>query len=124
MKIKIHKASEQDIPMIMGLYRQIGSPHASSIDIREYFVATAMKEIIGCAAVRQVHQGGLLYGRAVKKEWRRQGIGTALVVERLQWLRKHGAKSAVGLVMFWNVSSFKKLGFCTVPRAKLDADYL
>jgi N-acetylglutamate synthase-like GNAT family acetyltransferase len=72
---------------------------------------------MGCAAVRKDGEVGYLYGLAVDKAWRRQGIGHALTQERLDWLRNEAAKSAYVLAMFWNVRFFKKHGFELTDRS-------
>jgi len=122
--IQIKRARDRDRRAIWRLHLEIKSPHARRINIDEYFVAIAAGKVVGCAAIRRVRGGGYLYGRAVRGEWRQRGIGTALIVRRLEWLRARGAKVAVGLVMFWNVSVFRKLGFQTIPRAELPMQYL
>jgi N-acetylglutamate synthase-like GNAT family acetyltransferase len=67
--------------------------------------------IVGCAAVRKRGKVGYLYGLAVDKAWRRQGVGHTLTCERLNWLCTQRATSALVLAMFWNVKFFKKHGF-------------
>lgn len=123
-RIQIRKARSGDRATIRQLYLGIKSPHARRIAIDEYFVALSEKNIIGCAAIRRIQNGGYLYGRAVVKEWRCQGIGTALLAERLQSLRHEGMRTAVGLVMFWNISVFRKMGFRIIRRADLPRQYV
>lgn len=123
-QIEIRKAKRFHYPAIKNLYAQLRSPHARRLSISEYFVACIERKVVGCAAVRRVGNDGYLYGRTVERQWRNKGIGTALVVERIHWLRKRGASIAVGLVMFWNVASFRRLGFRTIPKRALPKQFL
>jgi N-acetylglutamate synthase-like GNAT family acetyltransferase len=117
----IGKARRSDCRAIRHIYRESNNPRAHSIRIRDYFVVRAVHGIVGCAAVREIGDGGYLYGLTVCKEWRRRGIGSALVRERLKWLSRNGANFAVLLTMFWNVRFFRQSGFRTVPRKGLPA---
>jgi len=117
--VRIKKAEVGHREAIRRLYVQIKSPHARRIHIREYFVALVRGKLVGCAAIRSIGNSGYLYGRAVAKDWRRRGVGTALLARRIQWLRRRKAKAAFALVMFWNVSTFRRLGFRIVSRAEL-----
>jgi N-acetylglutamate synthase-like GNAT family acetyltransferase len=121
--IQIRKARSWDREEIRRLYLSINSPHGLRININDYFVALVDGKIVGCAAIRRVRNGGYLYGRAVMKQWRRRGIGTALIARRLEWLRDHGVKTAASIVMFWNLSPFRKLGFRTMPRVDVPLHY-
>lgn len=118
-QVRIQRARGSDREAIRDLYRKGLNPHARRIRIQDYFVARVPRKVIGCAAVCEVGNTGFLYGRFVDREWRCRGIGTSLTLERLRWLRSHGVTKAVGLVMFWNAASFRRLGFHTVPRDSL-----
>jgi N-acetylglutamate synthase-like GNAT family acetyltransferase len=111
----IRRADRLDVPKIRALYRLTGRPERS-IRLAEYFVAEQNGLIAGCAAVRQVRDGGYLYGLAVHPSYRRQGIGSALTVARLQEISTGHGTTAIVLAMFWNVSFFKRLGFKLVRR--------
>jgi N-acetylglutamate synthase-like GNAT family acetyltransferase len=118
-EVQIKKATPSHRVAIRRLHLMNRSPHARQIRIHEYFVALVGRQVVGCAAIFPVPGGGYLYGRAVTKEWRRKGIGAALLTHRVEWLKNQGARLALSLVMFWNVSTFRRLGFRTVPREDL-----
>jgi N-acetylglutamate synthase-like GNAT family acetyltransferase len=115
-EVQIKKAKSSHCAAIRRLHLENRSPHARRVRTQDYFVALAGRVVVGCAAILAVHGGGYLYGRTVAKAWRRMGIGTALLAYRVEWLKRRRARLAVSLVMFWNVSAFRKLGFRTVPR--------
>jgi len=62
---------------------------------------------------------GHLYGLAVRKEFQRKGIGTALTEARMERVRASHGSQGVALAMFWNIGFFKRLGFETVRRRDL-----
>ena len=62
---------------------------------------------------------GYLYGLAVRKEYQRKGIGTALTEARIDRVRKNRGTRATALAMFWNVGFFRGLGFATIRRSEL-----
>lgn len=103
---------------IRELYVRCHRPSRGSLRLGEYFVALAGGEIVGCAAVHDLEDGGYLYGLAVARQWRQQGVGSALVRVRLDHLRRRRVSWAVLLAMFWNVRFFRRFGF--EPVARLD----
>src|SRR5437868_2258298 len=82
----IRRATEDDLQAIVRFHEvQHRPPRSDSITL-EYFIAESLGNIVGCAAVRARGQFGYLYGLAVDKAWRRQGIGHSLTQHRLDWL--------------------------------------
>jgi N-acetylglutamate synthase-like GNAT family acetyltransferase len=112
----IRKADAKDQEAIEQLQKQLNRPARSDSVVSDYFVAESERQIIGCGAVRKRHTVGYLYGLGVHKDWRRRGIGHALTEARLDWLRSQQAERAFVLVMFWNVSFFRKRGFTLANR--------
>jgi N-acetylglutamate synthase-like GNAT family acetyltransferase len=84
--------------------------------VSEYFVAVSGGQTVGCAGVRRRNGTGYLYGLAVDKPWRKQGIGHALTGARLDWLREQRAQLVYVLAMFWNVPFFRKHGFTVADK--------
>jgi N-acetylglutamate synthase-like GNAT family acetyltransferase len=114
----IRGATEDDSSAIVRLHEMLRRPTRSDSVASEYFVAENLENIVGCAAVRAQGQFGYLYGLAVDKAWRRQGIGHALTQHRLDWLREIGAESAFVFAMFWNIRFFSRHGFKLVDRKR------
>jgi N-acetylglutamate synthase-like GNAT family acetyltransferase len=117
LKWKIRRALDSDHHAILALHNALNRPPRGDSRTSEYFIASIEESVIGCAAVRKDGDVGYLYGLAVDKAWRRQGIGHALTKERLDWLRNEAANSAYVLAMFWNVRFFKKHGFELTDRS-------
>ena len=107
----IRKAKSKDLDAVTDLQNRTNRPARSDSVVSEYFVAVSGLRIVGCAAVRKRGKVGYLYGLAVDKAWRRQGIGHTLTRARLDWLCTQRATSALVLAMFWNVKFFKMHGF-------------
>lgn len=112
----IREADAKDQEFINGFQERLNRPSRSDSVPSEYFVAVSGDQIVGCAAVRKRRNIGYLYGLAVDKGWRRQGIGHALTHARLEWLRAQGAECAFVMAMFWNVRFFQKHSFSLVSR--------
>lgn len=117
---EIRKAKETDSRAIASFQKLQNRPPRSDSVGSEYFLAETGGNIVGCAAVRARDDLGYLYGLAVAKSWRRQGIGHALTNRRLDWLREAGVNSAFTLVMFWNVRFFRQHGFELTSRKQRD----
>lgn len=114
--LEIRHASRRDWGAILALHNSLNRPERTDSVASEFFVAIT-DSIVACAAARNRGNLGYLYGLAVKKTWRRQGIGHALTQERLAWLRANGATSVFVLAMFWNIKFFKKHGFELAPKS-------
>jgi N-acetylglutamate synthase-like GNAT family acetyltransferase len=89
------------------------------LDPQEFLIARVDEILVGSAATSPNKEGGYFYGLAVRREWQNRGIGSALMMRRLDDLEKSGRSYAVALVMFWNSSFFRHFGFTPVPRISL-----
>ena len=107
---KIRHASYGDWSAILALHHSMNRPVRTDSVASEYFVAIT-DSIVGCGAARKKGNIGYLYGLAVDKLWRRQGIGHTLTQRRLDWLGGQGVTSVFVFAMFWNVRFFRKHGF-------------
>src|SRR5271165_6383179 len=99
----IRRAITEDAKAVNELQERVNRPSRSSSLICEYFVAVSEQEIVGCAAVRKRGTLGYLYGLAVDKSWRRNGIGHALTQKRLDWLWHQSVSAVFVMAMFWNI---------------------
>ena len=114
----IRRATEDDSSAIELFHKAMRRPPRSDSVASEYFIAESLGKIVGCAAVRAQGRFGYLYGLAVDKTWRRQGIGHSLTQRRLDWLRETGAESAFVFAMFWNIHFFRRHGFKPIDRKR------
>ena len=112
----IRRAKSTDWKSIQELQQRLNRPLRTDSVASEYFVAVSGAHIVGCAAVRKRGGIGYLYGLAVDKPWRRQGIGHALTEARLHWLREHATQVAFVMAMFWNIKFFRKHDFSLADR--------
>lgn len=115
----IRPAHRSDVADIRDLYHRTGRPRRPTVRFTEYVVAFEGRQLVGCAAVRPVGNGGYLYGLCVHTDWRRRGIGSALTHARLDRVAINGCGPAVALAMFWNLRFFRSLGFTLVRRDRL-----
>jgi N-acetylglutamate synthase-like GNAT family acetyltransferase len=58
----------------------------------------------------------------VEKEYRRSGIGSALIQKRFERARKRGAKLLSLITMYYHFRFYKKRGFRVTKRALLPDD--
>lgn len=86
-----------------------------------YVVATQKNRIVGVAGVEVYGPSGLLRSVAVEPAFRGQGLGIALVQERLSWAREQGLAD-VYLLTTTASDFFEKLGFTRTERAGAPAE--
>lgn len=115
----IREAVVADRSRIVELYNTLGRPSRPRLEISELLVAQSEDKVVGCAGVQRFAAGSYLFGLAVERRYRRQGIGSALTCARVERARASGSPFAVVLAMFWNVRFFRRLGFALVRRSEL-----
>jgi N-acetylglutamate synthase-like GNAT family acetyltransferase len=120
-RFRIRKAHKRDWQRIAGLHSSHNRPIRRDPSISDYFVAFASDELIGTSAVHFKSDTGYLYGLVVARQWRKQGIGHALLYACLDHLRKARVKRVLALVMFWNIRFFRKHGFTLIKRTSIPA---
>jgi amino-acid N-acetyltransferase len=76
-------------------------------------------EILGCAAVENYGQAGLLRSVAVHRDWRNRGLGRQLVYDCLDMARVQGI-ARIYLLTETAVEFFRQLGFTAVQRDRVD----
>jgi N-acetylglutamate synthase-like GNAT family acetyltransferase len=118
---KIIKADRRHRRDIGRLIREakIGSGSQSSIPAYTW-VAKVGNEIVGYAGLDLVgDRTAILHGIAVKREFRHQGIGSALINRRMEFARQRGISVFALVTMYYLFNFYKKRGFKTCPRGLL-----
>ena len=103
--------------------RDAALPEAGIVDFfpANYAVAQLGQAVIGAAGVEQHGRRGLLRSVVLAPPARGLGLGTRLVLDRLQWCRAHDLTD-VYLLTQTAPAFFEKLGFRAVPRAQVPAE--
>ena len=121
MDVKIVKADERHRKDINRLMRsaKIGCFGKNESIKNSWFVRHG-GEIIACATL-DFHgpDVAILYGIAVRREFRHRGIGSRLIQHRMNVAGTRGAKIVALATMYYHFNFYKRRGFRTCPRAKL-----
>lgn len=91
---------------------------ALSCDEKLFLVAESTGELLGFAMGRMVTDEGEVLNFAVKKEYRRRGVGRVLIEELLEELRQRGTvkvflevrESNTGAIAFYREMAFEQVG--------------
>jgi N-acetylglutamate synthase-like GNAT family acetyltransferase len=116
--VAIRRAIRADKEPIAALHRELNRPRRR-VGTSDYFVACVGAELVGCAAAIPSGEVGYLFGLGVRKRWRRQGVGSALTVTRLEAMLELGCRRCYVFAMFWNIGFFRRLGFSRVDKKTL-----
>ena len=88
--------------------------------IRNFWVVKSGGRVIACAGLdfhgRDV---AILTPIVVKKEFRHQGIGSALIEHRTKVAKERGVKTVAFVTMYYWFNFYKRRGFLTCPRKNL-----
>jgi amino-acid N-acetyltransferase len=103
--------SEADLP-VLGLQEQFGDG---------YVVAERDGDIVGVGGMEVYGCYGLLRSVVVKPGFRGEGLGEAIVFNRLKWSARRGLK-AVYLLTTTVPGFFGRLGFNVTPRAEMPVE--
>lgn len=111
----IREARPQDLPAIEALLASEGL-YSSGLRPHRFLVAEVGGEIVGCGQIRRYPGLRELGSLAVRRKWRGQGIGSALVERLLE----HGGGElyllcAPHLEGFYRRFGFRPLGFGEMP---------
>ncbi len=119
----LRAAAEADFPVIERLLAEAGLPVEGlpSQFPPGYQVAESAGRVVGAAGVEVYGKDGLLRSVVVDAAWRGQGIGRALVAERLEGARTRGLRS-VYLLTTDAASYFTRFGFKPVKREDVPAE--
>jgi ribosomal protein S18 acetylase RimI-like enzyme len=111
-QIGIRVARIDDVPLVLDLWEQTRSEHASTPDLPEdlerlvlespgtLLIATVGHRVVGVLIAAWDGWRGNLYRLAVDRKHRRSGIGLALVRAGEAHLRRRGAKRITALVAY------------------------
>ncbi len=115
MNYTIEKATSNDIKTIKRLLKHAGLD-TSDVRWRNFFVAKNGHEIMGCIQLKQYPGVKELASLLVRKKYRGQSIGRALVSHLLTTIEKQIEKPPVYLICPQNRQSFyEQCGFYVVP---------
>jgi N-acetylglutamate synthase-like GNAT family acetyltransferase len=120
-RLRIRKAQRLDWQRIDRLHGSHNRPIRADSRVSDYFVAVVSQELVGTSAVCFKADTGYLYGLVVARQWRKQGVGRALLEACLDRLRKARVRRVLALVMFWNLRFFRKHGFALAKRSSIPA---
>lgn len=88
--------------------------------IRNFWIARLNGRIVGCAGLEFPKERVAIFTYlAVEREFRHQGIGSALIKHRKQEARKRRAKILALVTMYYLFRFYRKRGFQTCPRENL-----
>ena len=121
MNFKIIKAREEHRKDISRLLRttRIGS-FGKHERIKNFWVVKMNDRIVACAGLDFFDKEIAIFTHlAVEKEFRHQGIGSALIRLRMDKAKKRGAKILAFVTMYYWFRFYKKRGFRTCPRKNL-----
>ena len=115
-------ATVEDLPEVLMLVAAMGLPieGISAAFPRDYAVVREGAELFGVAGLETYGDLGLLRSVAVAEDQRNQGIGGALVRERLHAARQQRIR-CVYLLTLTAADYFRALGFSDVERAQAPA---
>jgi mycothiol synthase len=74
-----------------------------------WFMAEAKGEIVGCVLCPNYEDEGWVRQLAVSRDWRRRGLGTALLRQAMSELRRLGRREIALVVDSWNRTGAKEL---------------
>jgi len=107
MNIKYRKAKIEDVPFILDILNSV-SGDIKNIDSNQFLIAQDKNKIIGCVRIQNIDGHFKLASLAVLPNYRRMGIGSALITKILDVNIKRP------VYLFCNIkneSFYKKLGF-------------
>jgi ribosomal protein S18 acetylase RimI-like enzyme len=111
-RITVHRCRQADVPAVLELWARARSGHASTPDRLDdverlvaespatLLVADRDGEIVGALIAAWDGWRGNMYRLAVRDEYRREGIGLALIRAGEDYLRRCGARRVTALVAF------------------------
>lgn len=119
-KVRIVRADERHRCNIDHLIHSTHIGDGMSGLVRGFWCAKVGNRIVGCGGINFINQDtAVLTHIAVEKEFRRQGIGTALISRCLDYARDMKVRHIALITMYYLFRRFKKHGFRVVRRATL-----
>lgn len=119
MQIKIQKADQRHRKEINRLINQaLGSSIKGSL--KDIWFVRVKGEIVATGGLNFYQdQAAIFTHLVVKKEFRRQGIGSALIRHRMKVAEERGATILALVTMYYRYNFYKRRGFKTCPRKDL-----
>lgn len=88
--------------------------------VKNWWVVRKNGRVIACASLDFFgEETAILANIVVEKEFRHQGIGSALIQYRINVAKRHGAKIIALATMYYLFNFYKRRGFRTCPRKQL-----
>ena len=129
-KLPLRKARKSDRPRVLAIDAATFSPFwrlddwgleqaVAATPSARFRVATAGGDVVGYAITGRAGTDGYLQRLAVDPDHQRQGLGRALALDGLHWLRRRGVSRAVVNTQIGNDAAFslyERLGFKGQPR--------
>lgn len=119
----LRPAEARDVDSVAELLRQADLP-TEGLDEQfgeGYVVADLDGEIVGAGGMEVYGRFGLLRSVVVRPSFQGQGIGEAIVDERLRWSARRGLR-AVYLLTTTVPEFFEKVGFAQLKRTEMPAE--
>ncbi|OGC38242.1 hypothetical protein A2155_02880 [candidate division WWE3 bacterium RBG_16_52_45] len=120
MDFLVEQAYANDIPAIQEILRADNLSDNFS-QCRFVLKASSQDRIIGGIGIEFWDGFVSLRGLIVAKEFKRQGVGKALVAEAVKLCQRTGAEGIYAYTMFWNQRFFYTRGFARVPKESAPA---
>lgn len=115
MNIKYRKANLEDTPLILDILNS-ASGDIEDIKAEQFLIAEDKNKIVGCVRIKNINNFLMLASLAVLPDYRKKGIGSALVT------RVIGGNAKRPVYLFCNVknkSFYEKFGFKTVKNGDI-----
>jgi amino-acid N-acetyltransferase len=118
----IRAATISDLPRVERLLTASDLPLAGVKEsLGDFVVAEAGADIVGVAGLEVCHDDALLRSVAVSPDWRRKGVGRALVARAISDAEARGLR-ALYLLTTTAERYFPSFGFTKIDRAAVPAD--
>ena len=120
MGFLVEQAYANDVPAIQEILRS-GKLSDNFSQCRFVLKASSQGQIIGGIGIEFWDGLVSLRGLIVAKEFKRQGVGKALVAEAVELCRRTGAAGIYAYTLFWNQRFFYACGFVRVSKENAPA---
>lgn len=116
-------ATVDDLPAILKLLNNCYLPTAGVQENIHHFLVAHKNGVVGVIGMEQVDDSVLLRSLAVSMDWRKSGIGAALVKRALQYVREGEGKS---IYLLTNTAEkyMEHWGFSKIERSQIPAPLL
>lgn len=115
--IKARKCHRRAINRLI-VSAKIGKPITGSL--KNFLVVKVEEKVVACAAYELIGNGAAVFTHCVvKRAFRHQGIGSALINHRMKICRKTKTRIVAFVTIYYLYNFYKKWGFKTCPRKLL-----